>query len=73
MQIQITWLLKKPTDLDLHCLQRQGLYGFSRTKVKINGFAKWFSVGYACLANRMSSGDVLFLANSVKDGTKRLL
>ena len=22
MQIQISWLLKKPTDLDLHCLQR---------------------------------------------------
>ena len=21
MQIQISWLLKKPTDLDLHCLQ----------------------------------------------------
>ena len=26
---------KKPTDLDLHCLQRQGIYGFSRTRVKI--------------------------------------
>ena len=26
MQIQISWLLKKPTDLDLHCLQRQGIY-----------------------------------------------
>ena len=23
----------KPTDLDLHCLQRQGISGFSRTKV----------------------------------------
>ena len=23
VQIQISWLLKKPTDLDLHCLQRQ--------------------------------------------------
>ena len=37
MQIQISWLLKKPTDLDLHCLQNrvypgsagQGLIGFS--------------------------------------------
>ena len=27
--------LKKPTDLDLHCLQRQGISGFSRTRVKI--------------------------------------
>ena len=28
MQIQISWLLK-----DLHCLQRQGISGFSRTRV----------------------------------------
>ena len=25
---------EKPTDLDLHCLQRQGISRFSRTKVK---------------------------------------
>ena len=35
MQIQISWLLQKPTDLDLHCLQRQGVCGFSRTRVNI--------------------------------------
>ena len=35
MQIQISWLLQKPTDLDLHCLQRQGISGFSRTRVNI--------------------------------------
>ena len=34
MQIQISWLLQKPTDLDLHCLQRQDISGFSRTRVK---------------------------------------
>ena len=34
MQFQISWLLKKPTDLDLHCLQRQDISGFSRTRVK---------------------------------------
>ena len=34
VQIQISWLLKKPTDLDLHCLQKQGISGFSRTWVK---------------------------------------
>ena len=33
MQIQVSWLLQKPTDLDLHCLQRQGISGFSRTRV----------------------------------------
>ena len=35
MQIQISWLLQKPTDLDLHCLQRQDISGFSRTSVNI--------------------------------------
>ena len=25
VQIQISWLLQKPTDLDLHCLLRQGM------------------------------------------------
>ena len=34
MQIQISWLLKKPTDLDLHCLQKQRISGFSKTSVK---------------------------------------
>ena len=34
VQIQIIWLLQKPTDLALHCLQRQGIIGFSRTRVK---------------------------------------
>ena len=34
MQILISWLLQKPTDLDLHCLQRQDISWFSRTKVK---------------------------------------
>ena len=29
VHIQISWL-QKPTDLDLHCLQRQGISGFSR-------------------------------------------
>ena len=34
MQILISWLLQKPTDLDLHCLQRLGISRFSRTRVK---------------------------------------
>ena len=38
VQIQISWLLQKPTDLDLHCLQRKGISGFSRTRVKGNNF-----------------------------------
>ena len=31
VQTQISW--QKPTDLDLHCLQRLGMSGFSRTRV----------------------------------------
>ena len=36
VQIQISWLLQKPSDLDLYCLQMQGISGFSRTRVKCN-------------------------------------
>ena len=35
MQNQISWLLQKPTDLDLHCFQRQDISGFSRTRVNL--------------------------------------
>ena len=35
VQIQISWLLQKPTDLNLHCLQRQDISGFSMTRVKL--------------------------------------
>ena len=31
-QDQVSLLLQKPTDRDLHCLQRQGISGFSRTR-----------------------------------------
>ena len=34
VSIQISWLLQKPTDLDLHCLQRLGIPRFSRARVK---------------------------------------
>ena len=41
VQIQISWLYK-PTDLDLHCLQRQNISGFSRTRVKVQRHFKLF-------------------------------
>ena len=34
MQIQISWLLQKPTDLDLHCLLRQGMSCSARGGLK---------------------------------------
>ena len=38
VQIQISWLFQKPTDLDLHCLQRQGISGFSMIRVNQKAF-----------------------------------
>ena len=35
VQIKISWLLQKPTDLDLHCLHKQDISAFSRTRVKL--------------------------------------
>ena len=35
MQIQISWLLQKPTDLDLHCLLKQAISGVSRSRVRV--------------------------------------
>ena len=35
MQIQISWHLQKPIDLDLQGLHRQGISGFSRTRVNV--------------------------------------
>ena len=32
VQIQISWLLQKPNDLDLQCLQRQDIPKFSRSR-----------------------------------------
>ena len=34
-QVQISRLFQRLTDLDLHCLQRQGILGFRRTRFKV--------------------------------------
>ena len=36
MQIQISWLLQKPTDLDLHCLLRQAYPGSTGLGLNLN-------------------------------------
>ena len=36
MQIQISWLLKKPTDLDLHCLQNRIYPGSAGQGLKVS-------------------------------------
>ena len=44
VQIQISWLLQKPTDLDLHCLQWHGISRFSRTRVNTLIRKHWVGV-----------------------------
>ena len=41
VQIQITWLLQKPSDLDLHCFQQQDIFRFSRTRVNVSELNGW--------------------------------
>ena len=59
VQIQISWLLKKPTDLDLLCLQRQDIFGFSMTRVKakicIEGKLFWVLAFCTCLTTSFST------------------
>ena len=43
VHIQISWLLQKPTDLDLHCLRRHDISGFSRTSVNFRRKKKLYS------------------------------
>ena len=56
MQIQISWLLQKPTDLDLHCLLRQGMKCLAREGLNTDKriylsfiFAEEKSLMIACL------------------------
>ena len=44
VQIQIIWLLQKPTDLDLHCLQRQGY--LESAGIRVNIFLLFFFQKY---------------------------
>ena len=43
---QISWLLKKPTDLDLHCLQRQGTSGFRGPGLIVGSKFHWNAMNY---------------------------
>ena len=48
---------KKPTDLDLHCLQRQGISGFSRTRDKI--------IIASCLESLLSLTEARMFPNAI--------
>ena len=55
MQIQISWLLQKPTDLDLHCLQRQDISGFSRKRLRYVGLQVYTNFDVIALAEALIS------------------
>ena len=60
VQIQISWLLQKPTDLDLHSLLRQGMSCSARDGLKNNMFmlrktCYFFHVVFMCTAIYMKS------------------
>ena len=67
MPIQISWLLQKPTDLDLHCLQRQDIYGFSRTRVKaLKSLKSLFLQKIICCNVVLSVSFILFTDQAVR-------
>ena len=59
MQIQISW----PTDLDLHSLQRQGISGFRRTRVKKTGPEHGFCTSGQNFKNIESQDNVCMQSN----------
>ena len=60
MQIQISWFLKKPTDLNLYCLQRQGISRFSKTLSVLDYFLN-IHIVVAC-TNATGKRSVLYIA-----------
>ena len=44
MQIQISWLLQKPTDLDLHCLLRLGMMWLAKEGLIKNAYWEGYKV-----------------------------
>ena len=74
--------IQKPTDLDLHCLQSQGISGFSRTRVKtqnefelviVNELSVFESLKFYCIVKRKwnwgKCSDHVNLMVVSKDGT----
>ena len=63
---------QKPTDLDLHCLQRQGTSGFSMTRVKYgssirsNIFQNWKGISFIIPLKGNYNGKGIFHYNSLK-------
>ena len=53
VQIQICWLLQKPTDLDLPCLQEQGISRFCRTRAEFSETSNpAYFYAYFCFCTR---------------------
>ena len=64
VHIQISWLLRKPTNLELHCLQRHGISGFSKRRVQ--------TIFVSLIYTRDSFRDFLFAFLSNKNCSQAL-
>ena len=58
--------LASPTEQDLHCLQRQGISGFSRTRVNIVGIFVSFGIIEPILVTLKIKGKNLKVQKSMK-------
>ena len=69
MQIQISWLiLQKPTDPDLHYLQRQDIFRLSRTRVKL-----MYSHIEIHTSSDLYADDLVIIAESLEECARRFL
>ena len=64
VQIQISWLVKKPTELDLHCLQRQGISESARSGLTLfNTYPAVHDNPYLCKQCRSKSDSLIRMAS----------
>ena len=70
MQIQISWLLQKPTDLDLHCLQNRVYPGSAGQGLKSNK-AVLFHLSYRkSIMLRLNSSAMICFGHSLNNHKK---
>ena len=64
---------QKPTDLDLHCLQGQGISGFSRTRVKLGVNQKLSEEEIKCIVRKHGKSLQIKTAKSLKGGDRHVI
>ena len=68
MQIQISWLLEKPTDLDLHCLQNRIYPGSAGQGLRVMDTFLWeatLSKLFLCLLKRKANSFLILYSRYI--------